>query len=338
VYKYLLAVAFALIFGECQAQNEGWAICNSGANLYFKIIGQGAPVLIVGDAGHSSLYMSDMIQKLSETNKVIYFDARATGKSKLPVVHDSTVNFKKAIADIEGLRAVLRIPKWSLVAHGLGTTVACAYAKQLPQNVNRLVLINPAWGAANSQSQSYDPYFDTFEEYDFSPMLTPEMVAKRFDALQNKLQKDIPAADSTARWKAILEFQAATFVYDTLNESQALSFLQEKVRNFSVKRRFNIRYAPDPTQSLQAIQNQNTPVMVLLSKHRRSITTLRSFWQSNLPTAQVVIVKKAHHFLWIDNADEFYASVVTFLKKVPTENPNLYVSKKKNSRTVGRRY
>ncbi|MEZ4900283.1 MAG: hypothetical protein R2822_00145 [Spirosomataceae bacterium] len=49
-------------------------------------------------------------------------------KSRFPYINDSTVNFNKAVADIEALRMVLRIPKWSVVAHGFGAKIACAYA------------------------------------------------------------------------------------------------------------------------------------------------------------------------------------------------------------------
>ncbi|MEZ4900284.1 MAG: hypothetical protein R2822_00150 [Spirosomataceae bacterium] len=43
-----------------KAQSEGWAICNSGANLYFKIVGSGNPVLVVSDVGNSSNYLKDL--------------------------------------------------------------------------------------------------------------------------------------------------------------------------------------------------------------------------------------------------------------------------------------
>jgi proline iminopeptidase len=338
-FKTFLFCLVAIWFSSynIHAQNEGWAICNSGANLYFKIVGKGNPVLVVGEAGHSSNYMNQLIGELAKNNRVIYFDARATGKSKLPVIHDSTVNFRKAVADLEGLRAVLRISKWSVLAHGFGSSIAAAYATQYPRNIHRLVLVNPAWGAINN-SDFIDPYFDTFEEYDFSPLLSQDTIARRFDVLQKQLRNDISATDSVNRWKAILGFQAATFVYDTLHEPYAAQFLGEKVSNFSVKRRLNLRFAPKAEDCLKSIRNLGIATMVIVSKNRKSLTNLVSFWRDHVPTAQITSIEKAHHFIWLDNPTAFYPPVNIFLGKYPIETPTVYASKKKNSRAIGRRY
>lgn len=321
-----------LILRLSQAQNEGWAICNSGANLYFKIVGSGAhTVLVVSDAGNSSAYLKDLIDRLSQTHRVVFYDARATGKSRLPTVHDTTVNFNKAVADIEALRMVLRIPKWSVVAHGFGANIACAYTSQVGKTVGQLLLINPA-SFHHRSPDKLDEIFDTYEEYDFSKMLSQEAINQRFVKLQKHLQT--PKLDSTTRAKSIMAFQAATYVYDTLYEPIAAEFLYEKIKNITVKNRVNGKFIINSADCLATLHSLNIPTMVVLSKPRQGFNALFKAWKKHLPTAKILTIDKAHHFPWLDNPAPFYGHIIPFLQK-PIES-ELYASQKKVSRPVGR--
>lgn len=331
--KNLLFISLLLLVSLIsKAQSEGWAICNSGANLYFKIVGSGSPVLVVSDVGNSSDYLKDLIKKLSETNRVVYYDPRATGKSRFPYINDSTVNFAKAVADIEALRMVLRIPKWSVIAHGFGAKIACAYASQAGGHLAQLVLINPASMVAN-KNEEVNSYFESYEEYGFSAMLSQKAINSRFEGLQHRLQTQIMPTDSVARAKEIMKFQAGTYVHDTLHESIAADFLYEKVRNIGVKSRVSNKFVPDPFDCITVLRQRNIPIQVILSRQRYELTGLVNYWKKSVPEAKISIIDKAHHFPWLDNPSAFYAQVNPFLQRFVEET---YVSQKKVSRPVGR--
>lgn len=327
-----LFIIFLLVTFLSRAQNEGWAICNSGANLYFKIVGSGNPVLVVSDAGNSSAYLQELIKKLSATNRVVYYDPRATGKSRFPVINDTTVNFNMAVADIEALRAVLRIPKWSVLAHGFGAKIACAYASQAGEHLGQLVLVNPT-AMMNASLPPSTSYFDTFEEYGFSGMLTQESISKRFQHLQSQLQTI--SSDSVARARAIMTFQAATYVHDTLHEPIAAEFLYEKVQNVAIKSRVSNKFVPEPFDCVNVLRQRNIPVMVILSRQRVNASGLATEWKKALPNVSIVMIERAHHFPWLDNPALFYEQVNSFLKRFV---PVTYASQKKVSRPVRRGY
>ena len=326
-------IAFLLVVLGSRAQNEGWAICNSGANLYFKIVGNGNPVLVVGDVGNSSSYLRELVQKLSETNRVVFYDPRATGKSRFPYISDSTVNFNKAVADIEALRMVLRIPKWSVMAHGFGAKIACAYASQAGTHLGQLILVNPV--SMTTLPNSSEVYFDTHEDYGFSEMLSQEVINRRFEKLQQHLQTI--TADSVARAKAIMGFQAATYVHDTLHEPIAAGFLYEKIQNIDVKSRVSSKFVSDPFDCITSIRQCDIPVMVVLSRQRFNLSGLVSYWKKALPAASLTVIDLAHHFPWLDNPAVFYAKVNSFLQSFIPET-NVIVDKKKVSYPVRRRY
>ncbi|MCP1382622.1 alpha/beta fold hydrolase [Runella salmonicolor] len=330
--KLLFVSLFLLVSLITKAQTEGWAICNSGANLYFKIVGSGSHVLVVGDVGNSSAYLKDLIKKLSETNRVVYYDPRATGKSRFPVINDSTINFTKAVADIEALRMVLRIPKWSVIAHGFGAKIACAYASQAGNHLAQLVLINPT-AMTESKPIIANSYFDNYEEYGFSRMLSQEVINRRFEGLQHQLQTQIMPTDSLARARAIMAFQAATYVHDTLHEPIAADFLYEKVRNVGIKSRVSTKFVPNPLDCITALRQRNVPVLVVVSRQRYDLNRLVNFWKKSVPNVTISLIDRAHHFPWLDNPAAFYAQVTPFLQRFVEET---YAEQKKASRPVGR--
>ncbi|MFN4147208.1 MAG: alpha/beta fold hydrolase [Runella sp.] len=330
--KILLFVVVSLLIRFGYAQNEGWAICNSGANLYFRIVGSGPPVLLVGDAGNSSHYLSELVVQLSHTNRVVLYDPRAIGKSRFPVINDSTINFAKAVADIEALRSVLRIPRWSVVGHGFGAKLAGVYAAQYPQKIGQLVLINPT-PITSVSSAIEDPFFDTFGEYSFSNMLPENTQSQYFQNFREQLQT-FPT-DSSARLKAILDYQVATFVHDTLHQSLAAYFLEEKLRNRAIKNKISTNATPKQWNYVHQLREQKVAVMVLLPNQRNNVDALYEEWKAALPQATISKIDCAHHFPWLDNPSDFYSQVVPFLKRF---NPELYASEKKVSRIVGRGY
>ena len=327
----ILSLLFLLTSSAVYSQSEGWAICNSGANLYFKMVGSGEPILVVSDAGSSSTYLKDLILRLAENHKVIYFDARATGKSKLPVIHDSTVNFNKAVEDIEGLRAVLRIPKWTILAHGFGAMIASVYAGKYTQNVQRLLLINP--DLVSKKPLHYDPYTDTYEDYDFSPQLKESIISQRFDTMMQTLTTKINPRDTLGRWQIINQFQAAAYVHDTINEPLAFSYLQERVRNIAIKKRLREAWNP---QFLGMVRKFQNPVLVILSKKRHSYIDVSKSWKDSLPNCRIVSIEKAYHFPWVDNPIFFYEEIKPFLGRNLITSSN--GSKKKINRSVGGGY
>jgi pimeloyl-ACP methyl ester carboxylesterase len=307
------------------AQNEGWAICNSGANLYFKIIGSGPPLVLIGDAGHSSEYLLDLANGLSASYRVIYFDPRSIGKSKSKWVSDSLVNFQRTVADIEGLRLVLRIPKWSVVAHGFGTNVAMVYAARYGQSVNQLVLINPELNANQNN----------LDQYDFPVSLQPSEITERFEGLKQKISQQNPE-DSVARWRAISEFQAITYSADTLNTAFIADYLTEKTTNSKI----NNQIKRQPIRFSANLSNVRNPVTVLISKKRTDYYRAIGSIKNTKPDCRIVSIGNAHHFPWLDNPGVFYLEMRSVMGQTISNlaYKQQNESEKKTNRTHGSGY
>ncbi len=323
--KFLLTFLLLLSLTS-YSQNEGWAICNSGANLYFKIIGSGPPVVLIGDAGHSSEYLLDLAHGLSANYRVIYFDPRSMGKSKSKWVSDSLVNFQRTVADIEGLRVVLRIPSWSVIAHGFGTNVAVAYAARYGYGVSRVILVNPA-----AMTNTSD-----LEQYDFPASLQPSDISQKFEILKQKLNNQNPN-DSLARWQAIASFQAATYSFDTLNTPFVANYLTEKLNNSKISTQIKNQYQQRTAQFGNNLGNCRAAITVVLSSKRHDYWRVVRDFENSKSDTKTIGIANAHHFPWLDNPAVFYTAIRNTMGAAKNL-PNLAYkqhneSEKKNHRT-----
>lgn len=118
---------------------EGFVDAN-GVMIYYKIIGRGAPLLVVhGGPGASHDYLLPYLLPLARTNKVIFIDERASGRSeKLEDASQYTV--ENMVEDVEAVRQALNLGKMNLLGHSYGGVLAQAYALKYQKNLSHLIL------------------------------------------------------------------------------------------------------------------------------------------------------------------------------------------------------
>src|SRR5713226_5793968 len=111
-----------------------------GVLIYYKIIGRGAPLMIVhGGPGASHDYLLPHLLPLARTNKLIFIDERGSGRSeKLEDASQYTV--ENMVEDVENVRQALGLGKISLLGHSYGGVLAQAYAFKYQQNLSHLIL------------------------------------------------------------------------------------------------------------------------------------------------------------------------------------------------------
>jgi len=111
-----------------------------GVLIYYKIIGHGAPLMIVhGGPGASHDYLLPYLLPLARTNQLIFIDERGSGRSeKLEDAKQYTV--ENMVEDVEAVRQALHFGKISLLGHSYGGVLAQAYAFKYQQNLSHLIL------------------------------------------------------------------------------------------------------------------------------------------------------------------------------------------------------
>lgn len=125
--------------GNVYPMQEGFVDAH-GVLIYYKIVGRGAPLMIVhGGPGASHDYFLPHLLPLARTNKIIFIDERGSGRSqKLEDVSQYTVD--NMVEDVEAVRQALNLGKINLLGHSFGGVLAQAYALKYQRNLTHLIL------------------------------------------------------------------------------------------------------------------------------------------------------------------------------------------------------
>src|SRR5579864_17725 len=133
------AAASSAAHSNVYPMQEGFVDAN-GVLIYYKIIGRGAPLMVVhGGPGASHDYLLPGLLPLARTNKVVFIDERGSGRSeKLEDASKYTV--ENMVEDVEAVRQALGLGKMSLLGHSYGGVLAQAYALKYQNNLSHLIL------------------------------------------------------------------------------------------------------------------------------------------------------------------------------------------------------
>lgn len=119
----------------------------NGVRLYYRVAGVTSDVPVIflhGGPGYSSYSFAQSAGKRLETNlSMVYLDQRGSGCSERPW-WSGAYSLPAIVQDIEALREKLGKEKVALIGHSFGGTVALEYAKQYPDRVAKMVLVDAA--------------------------------------------------------------------------------------------------------------------------------------------------------------------------------------------------
>lgn len=113
--------------------------------LWYKVSGLASGPVVVylhGGPGYNSYDFEKSVgHKLEKKVRMVYLDQRGSGRSE-PVTDVSQLGMEQLVGDVERLRQELKAPKIGIIGHAFGGLIALLYAKQHPNNVRSLVLVD----------------------------------------------------------------------------------------------------------------------------------------------------------------------------------------------------
>lgn len=107
-------------------------------NLYYEIIGQGDPLVMIRGVGSNVDHWYDQVPALSQKYKLLVFDNRGIARSSDPGGPFST---RDMAADTIALMEAVGISKAHVLGYSMGGMVAQEMALNHPEKVARLILV-----------------------------------------------------------------------------------------------------------------------------------------------------------------------------------------------------
>jgi proline iminopeptidase len=280
------------------AQTEGM-VEDDKAPIHFKTFGQGKPVLIInGGPGLNCNGFDSLAQQLSVHSKIIIYDQRGTGKSRLARVDSTTVTIDLMAEDIERLRKFLQIEQWVVLGHSFGGMLACYYISKYPLRVTSLIL---------SSSGGVDLELLDYITGRIQSHLT-EAEQKEYAFQTTKISEGDTSFQTKLNWATAL---SSAYLY----HKQYIPLMAKRLTEL------NTEIAGLVWADMQQIQFDcsaslaKLPARTLIIQGRQDVISEKTAIKANrlLKNSTLVILDRCGHYGWLDREDAYLETLRTFI-------------------------
>jgi proline iminopeptidase len=276
---------------------EGFVPVARGVKLWYRVVGAGDATIIVPTTGNDV----EFARLAVPGHRVLFYDVRRRGRSDL--VEDPTrLGFSVEVTDLEAIRQLFGIERFSAVAFSYHAGIVATYAIQHPERVERMVLAAtiPARAGTTSTPGAEPP---------------PHEVAHLDQLEAAGLRTSDPAAFCRA-WRAVYVplLMGDREAFDRLapvcahpnewpwNVARSMVFVFAQLRSYDW--RPHLRDVHVPTMFVHGSADQ-TPVEIV---HE---------WMDALPDARLLSLEGAGRFPWVERPDAFFDATNRFLAGDP---------------------
>jgi proline iminopeptidase len=267
---------------------------HDGTVLHYDVIGRGTPVLLLsGGPGFSPDYLRPIAGRLAGKYRFILLHQRGTGKS----TDASALQLPKLVADVEALRKELGVEKLILAGHSFGGILSMMYAREHPEHVGALALIDSGGPTLKSVVK-----FNTNLE-------------SRFTDDDKARIKEWTARAKDEKARAVLEITKAktpAYFADRAKAKQLMDSMDEN--SF----RDTVFWAIVPQMMAldirAGLEKVKAPVVVIHGK-QDPLETADEVHET-FPGSRLELLDNAGHFPWLEQPERFYKVLDGFLAQV----------------------
>jgi len=261
--------------------------------LFVRSVGgtEGGPTLLLisGGPGLSHDYMMPLERLATPSLRVVDYDARGVGHSKVDA--KTPLGYAESLADLEALRVQLGVEQLHLLGHSFGGGLAMAYAVAHPEHVASLLLVGPVMPAPNARAAIGKSINARFAELTRQGLLPDPLPSVPADAWHSVL----PAYFSNPRWT-----------------------LPEVLRTTSPEPRVFREVSTKGLDLRPQLANLKVPVLLLFGAEdllgKEAAEATREAFVREQP--KLIYLENCGHFPWFECPTSFYAEVTAFLQEV----------------------
>lgn len=288
-----IVLAFLLAFPLSAATFRS----HDGTVIHYEIVGKGEPVVLLsGGPGFSPEYLRPVASKLADHHAFVLLHQRGTGKSVLEKYDAESLALKNLAGDLEALRKELKVEKLTLVGHSFGGILSMMYAREYPDRIAKLALIDSGGPTLRSVMK-----FNANLESRY----TAEDRAKIVEwSAEDRVKEN--------RRRAVLELTRAktpAYFADRAKAKPLMDSFDETSFNDAM---FRAVIPQMFTLDLRAgLEKVKAPILIVHGK-QDPLETAEEL-RETFPSARAVLLDDAGHFPWAEQPDAFYKALGDFL-------------------------
>jgi pimeloyl-ACP methyl ester carboxylesterase len=290
--------------------NEGYARNPAGLRLYYRIVGDNGPTLVVPAA----CWLQEDLEQLARDRRIVFFDRSGRGRSDA-IPADTPVTFASEFEDIDAIRAHLGLERFTLMGWSYMGLVAGLYAADHADAVERLVLS----GAIAMR------YFGP------SPVLPPEIERELDEALRRQRErvdaealKRLEDAHAAGQWR-----DGVAYCHEHRRLSGPRQFgrpeamLRTKADPCGLPNEWPTALASLMQRIFASLGNTwdfrdrvakvRAPTLVVHGLEDLVLPNAARLWGTLIEDARVLWLNGVGHFPWLEDPDAFFPAVDAFL-------------------------
>lgn len=291
------------LFLSLPAYGQYDKIQNEGLEVYYRIYGEGQPLLIIGGGpgDNSDRYVS-LCEVLSGNFKCILVDQRGTGKSTPEKLDSSTISIDLTLKDFEALRKHLSFEKWNVLGFSYGGYLASLYSQFYPESFSSLVLL----GSMGLNRGAFGYFFDNV----MSRMLPHDLELLEFWSDSVRVAEN-PHKATVEQIRAIM----SGYFYDKEKSLIISQAIKSNDFNFEMGKWIWRDIGERKLDLSEMIPAYKGKVLILHGR-QDPLGELVAFNVSEyFPQTKLVFIEKAGHYSWIEQPGIILKEINSFIYK-----------------------
>jgi len=314
IHKLLSSLVVGLILStSCQAsipdnayqeQTQEKFIATEGAKLFCRIMGKGAPVIVIhGGPGLSQEYLLPQMAHLAEHNLIVFYDQRGCGLSTGTLISEQ-INVKTYIEDIDAIRKSLGVEKISLLGHSWGGILGMQYAISHPKSVDKLILLSTMPASSEDLAlfiaewtQRTAPYREELHTIEASELYLagdPQTVAKQLEIV----------------------FQTYMYRPEDVRKLSLRRSQKAALNGFKVYEIFLNEVFMKPFNLFNDLSKLQCPTLIIHGDTDPIPLTTAEHINKAIPHSRLSVIEHCGHFPYVEQPTELFEAIQNFLSPV----------------------
>ena len=274
----------------------------NGRGTYCRVIGSGEPLVIVhGGPGMAHDYLFKPFSRLAAKHRLVFYDQMGNGLSD-GFRENEKAGVDGLVEELEGVRKAFGLGAIDLAGQSWGAVIAVHYAAKYPQNVKKLLLLEPAPG-----SSEYLPAFQKTILDRLGPEDRQQLAA---------LSQDPSLATDPALFLKWMNLRFKAYYFDPARQDldKLAYFDTARVRKFFASSAMFGPYLMD-FDLYGMMKGIACPVLVIHGDRDPIPTASVERMVQSLPNAELRIVKDCGHFVHVEKPEEYFPVIEQFLAR-----------------------
>jgi proline iminopeptidase len=315
--KILFFVFFVSVSQACGdlsglAGREGYVRAADGVRLFYRIVGSGAEKVVVvhGGPGNSMGSILPDLEPLERGRTVIYYDQRGGGRSDL-IVDRERISVSKHIEDLEAVRIHFGLEKMTVLGNSWGGMLIAFYAVEHPDKVARMIMHSPGEPTKDFMARA-----DVAMQQRLNREFSEEQKTRYafVSDYRNWLNAADPKAVCREYYKLLLPFYVSRPENVSRMKGNVCSGRDDDAVRHQLFVNEQIMNSLGDWNLLPSLGAVKAPVLIIYGDADPAFAEAPEAWARSFSNARLLIINDAGHIPHVEQPEQFFNAVETFLK------------------------